>query len=993
MFSADYDLAVVAFSVLVAILASCTALSLVQRVVPASITSIASTALATTRQGPLTSGAFVMGAGIWSTHFIGMLAFRMPLQAGYDFWIILLALAMVILVSALALRLAGTGRRSLWRLGAGALFMGLGISAMHYIGMASIRLSPAIVYSPQLVAASVAIAVSASGAAFWLAFHVSGDARQRRLLLAMATGAMSLAIVGTHFIGMAAAAFPMESVSLAYKDGLGQAALAIMVIAATLSILAAAMVTAMVDRARESDVRSMSALHASLQARDTLLHHLPGAVCRYRNDRAWTMEYASEGIRELTGHGPDAFCGKAGITYASLVHEEDRNRIYNDMQEAIYRREPFRLVYRLMTRERLKWVSAQGEGLYAEDGSLLALQAFIVDITEHKEREDTGRTALAAMTATLESITEGILVVSLDHTIAATNQRFIDILHLPDAVAASLDYESLTTHMLSIVVDAPAYLKSRERLLNHPDREFHDQILLRDGRLLERHSRPRLVDGRITGRVICLLDITEQAALEQRHMSRIESGRLDIDSRCFDLPALLEDVCLRMRVQADIKGIVLDSTFALDLPRHVRGDPLRLAQILLNLIRNGIRFTSHGKVSMRVSARDAGARTELRFEVEDTGIGMDTREMRSLFQPFHRGDTALTRKPDGSGLGLAISKSLVEQMGGSIEVESKLGQGSRFWVVLLVEKEASDVHPARAADSRRASHDSHAAQAGIRLLPPDLKGASILVVEDCPINRMIAGEYLEKTGASVLMAADGQEALDVLAREKVDCVLMDMQMPEMNGLEATQRIRADGRLAGLPVIAMTASAGAEDCTQCEAAGMNDFLSKPLVPEVFYGVLSRTLSTVCTWERIAEQPYPEQGFVKMEAFQAAGTPVHEEVQGPAINLKVLCDMVQADPEKLRHFAYRFTASAQDNLLDIQRAMEQKNWSALAGLGHRCKSSARAVGALQLAAFCEALEKMPAALAEKDAPVVVARLQPMLDAIHREVEEWFHATQEN
>jgi PAS domain S-box-containing protein len=748
MFSAEYDLALVALSVLVAILASRTALTLVQRILSAfSALSVSPASTVSSQSGRLLASAgCVLGVGIWTMHYIEMLAFQVPLQAGYDFRMVFLSLLLAILSSWLAFHVAGTGGRSLWRIGAGALSMGTGITAMHYIGMASLRLSPAIVYSPQLVVASAAIAVSASAAAFWLAFHLSGDARQRRLLLALATGAMSMAIIGTHFVGMAAAAFPLESVSLAYQDGMGQDALVINIIVATFCLLAAAIVTAMVDRARESDARSLSALQASHQQRDHLLDHLPGAVCRFRNDRAWTMEYASEGIRELTGHGSEAFCGKAGISYASLVHEDDRNRIYNEMQEAIYRREPFRLVYRLLAaRERLKWVSAKGEGLYADDGSLIALQAFIVDITEHKEQEDKGRSALAAVTATLESTMEGIVVIDLDLTIAAMNQRCADMLRLPGAASASLDYESLTTHMLSIVADEPAYLKSRDRLLNYPDREFHDRILLKDGRLLARHSRPRLVDGSITGRVICLLDITEQGALEQ------------------------------------------------------------------------------GLVQARESAEFVSQR------------------LARITEAMHR---------------------------------------SRSAVVLPVEQEVSGVLMARA----------------------------------------------------------------------------------------------------------------EDTAACTAAGMNTLLDKPLVPEVLYGTLSRCLSPVSTGDRAGEQPLPAQEAVAIAAPRAAGMPVHEVDGRPVINLDVLCDMVQADPEKLRHFAYRFMASAQDNVFDIQLAVVQENWPAIAGLGHRCKSSARAVGAFQFADLCEALEKMPVAVAGREAPAVVERLQPMLDAIRHEVGEWFQASYE-
>jgi CheY-like chemotaxis protein/HPt (histidine-containing phosphotransfer) domain-containing protein len=267
---------------------------------------------------------------------------------------------------------------------------------------------------------------------------------------------------------------------------------------------------------------------------------------------------------------------------------------------------------------------------------------------------------------------------------------------------------------------------------------------------------------------------------------------------------------------------------------------------------------------------------------------------------------------------------------------------------------------------------------------PDFKGKPVLVVEDCSINRMIAEEFLTAAGAKVLLATNGQEALELLNRvgaQKVACVLMDMQMPVMNGLDATRRIRADARFTSLPVIAMTANAGAEDRERCRAAGMNDFVSKPVSPLSFYQTLSRYLAhpmpSPAAWAVLDAGPIP--------GHPLADGPGEADCAEPLIDLRVLSDLLRGHPEKVRHYAFRFIDTARQNVHDIQRALDKRDWDAIVMLGHRSKSSARMVGAFRFATLCERLETMATPQREQEAPPIVGRLQSMLDEIRQDAEQ--------
>ena len=300
--------------------------------------------------------------------------------------------------------------------------------------------------------------------------------------------------------------------------------------------------------------------------------------------------------------------------------------------------------------------------------------------------------------------------------------------------------------------------------------------------------------------------------------SKIEAGKLALVPAPMSLHAVATSVVTLFRANAESKGLDL----ALDVEPEVQDwvvcDAQRLKQVLLNLVGNAIKFTEHGTVSLRLGSRPAPkGLAGVSFEVRDTGIGIADDALEGLFQPFHQIDGTRSRRRGGTGLGLAISQRIVEARGGHIDVKSRAGVGSRFRFVLSLEPDESNSHPAQ-VDSAMGGLDGDASLAG-----------SVLVVEDNDVNRMIAREVLLSLGLSVVEAANGQQALEQLLVHPVDLVLMDCQMPVMDGYAATQEIRKREARLGLPrlpVLALTANAFDEDAVRSREAGMDAHLAKP-----------------------------------------------------------------------------------------------------------------------------------------------------------------------
>ncbi|MGC4079793.1 MAG: ATP-binding protein [Rubrivivax sp.] len=314
-------------------------------------------------------------------------------------------------------------------------------------------------------------------------------------------------------------------------------------------------------------------------------------------------------------------------------------------------------------------------------------------------------------------------------------------------------------------------------------------------------------------------------------LSKIEAGKMTLETLPLRVETTVADVLSMLDERAAAKGLRLSSEVD-RMPRDLVGDPTRLQQALLNYANNAVKFTEHGSVTIRarlVEQDDSSAL--LRFEVEDSGIGIAPEVLPRLFAAFEQADPSTTRRAGGTGLGLAITHRLAELMGGEAGASSQPGRGSTFWFTARLRRDAAaavDAVQGAAAEAEQTLRQRHA-------------GARVLLAEDNPVNAEVAQAILEEAGLTVELARDGRDAVAMALAGDYRLVLMDMQMPTLDGLDACRAIRLQRSSAELPVIAMTANAFDEDRQRCQEAGMDDFISKPVDPATLYRLLLRWLA--------------------------------------------------------------------------------------------------------------------------------------------------------
>ena len=829
----------------------------------------------------LLSGSFIMAGGIWSMHFIGMLAFQMSGKMEYDLALTLISLLPSLIASYIALNiLAGKEPLTIWRLLIGGMAVGAGIGAMHYMGMAAMTMDATLLYDPFWFFSSIVIAVVLAIIALSTRHYITKTwpSLNPQIVNAISASIMGAAISGMHYAGMEGARFIMTtphhtmSSSTNTHDGLS---LIIATITILVSILATNITSQILYRQlfqekAENELRLQTTLDTaidgiiSMDAKGTIvafnksaerifgwceseiigrrvsillpksnnlhsrkalisylknaakkkegsdneisvLHHdghiipirlaigrveitgqkpifvgfvtdisarkemeeqikkseeqyrsliknIPGVSFRSLFTRDTPPIFVSDAVERLIGWQADDFY-QGKVMVAQCIHPDEVERVNQAISTAITQHSSYSIEYRLKHKNgETVWVLENGSIVFNDDDIPEWIDGVMLDITERVEMERELRRAKEEAEVAAES---------------------------KAAFLANMSHE-IRTPMNSIIGFSELLLEMR----NEPEQQKHLDTINQSARSL----------------LYLLNDILDSAKLEK--------NKLELDLQPFILSELIDSSISTLWLQAKNKGISLQFKMDDSLSIAYLGAGERIRQVLINLIGNAIKFTESGQVELLVYPV-----TEpfIRFEITDTGIGIDPDRLEKIFDPFTQADASMSRRFGGTGLGTSISKQLVALMGGTIHAKSTLNVGSTFYFDL----------PLSSTEAPKEAENS-----SLVCIPPQ----DILVVDDIPQNITLLSHLLSRQGHTVFTARDGLEAVEAYKSLRPNLVLMDLQMPKMDGVTATQVIRtyeSSHNMSNTPVIALTASVLMEDRRDAKKAGMNGFATKPI----------------------------------------------------------------------------------------------------------------------------------------------------------------------
>ncbi|MDH0863598.1 MHYT domain-containing protein [Mitsuaria sp. GD03876] len=900
LLSGRHDWPMVLLSLVVASLTSALALQ---------VAGMAKPAVGWRRQMILATGALALGGGIWAMHFIGMLAFQLCAQVGFDAGLTAASMVPALIASWVALALLARHRLDVWRLAVGGVLVGAGIGAMHYTGMAAMEMSVALRYDPAWFAASIVVAVLLAMLALWIRFGLAG-VLSKPWAIALGGVVMGCAIAGMHYTAMGAARF------VGTADGpcngsianAGWLALAVTVMALAISaitagangLLALRRLNTELLAERQRMLLMEQALRDSETKYRTVIANSPGVTFRCRLDENWSMLLINDAVEALTGWTADDFL--AGRQhFAALIHRHDQARVNAAVEIAIAADAPYAIEYRVHTRDAgERWVSERGRAVRDGHGAPQWIDGVILDITEPKR---------------------------LQRQLEEAKERAEAAAAAKSAFLANMSHE-IRTPMNAI-------LGFTELLLD---------TTLTDAQ--RRHLTT--VRGSARSLLALLNDILDTAKLDK--------GAMELEVVDFSLRVVCEQALNSLRLLAQRKNLALHLDYPDAAPRFFLGDPLRVQQVLLNLVGNAIKFTEHGQVTLRMR-QDGG---QVHLAVVDTGIGIAPDRLDRIFDAFAQADASTTRRFGGTGLGTTISRQLVERMGGRITVESELGQGSTFHVRL----------PLPAGDAARAESDAPDAAVA---LPP----LRLLVADDVAQNGELLQLVLSREGHQVTLAADGLQALKAFSDERFDAVLMDVHMPGLDGLGATRRIRnfeqAQGR-GHTPVVALTASVLEEDRQAALAAGMDGFAVKPVEPARLFAEIARVLGLTPGRSAAAAGPVPAtRHAVETRAIGIAAGALDWQ-QGLR-----LWGSVTAWQRGLR----RFAEEQRDGVARLHQLTHGRQWIEMRGLVHRWRGVAGSLAMPRLLAAAQPVESALRLGRQEDLMALVdalaLALQDTLDAI--------------
>ena len=1001
-----YDFRLVALSILIAVLAAYAALDLGGRVTSGH---------GIIRLAWLTGGALAMGIGIWAMHYIGMLAFRLPIAVEYDWPTVLLSLLTAVLAAGVALFVVSRKTMTMRQAALGSILMGAGIASMHYIGMEAMRLPAMCSYNIPLVVLSVVLAIGIAFAALYMTYWLRGQLTTwgwRKLSTALVMGA---AIPVMHYVGMAAASFmpsPLLQSDLQHAISISDLGITCILIV-TFAILGLVFLTSIVDR-RFS--RQTLQLESSERRYRLIVENSFDAFIGI--DAAGTVTEWNAQAEASFGWSPVEAIGQPSAAFL-IQGRGDRN-----VEGSQALRELFSSKRDDAIRKRIEATGRHRNGRqFPVEVALSAVHpnqhqffaAFVRDLTERKafeqEREQAKESAEAASRAKSE------FLANMSHEIRTPLNGVIG--------------------MTDLVLETD---------LSNEQREYLETVKLSADALL-------------------------QVINEILDFSKIEAGKLELEKKNFDLYDCMESTLRTLALRAEEKRLELLCDVSPDVPLTVCGDSSRLRQILTNLVGNAIKFTRQGEVGLKVSlVKKVGEATILHFVVSDTGIGIAPDKLELIFQSFAQADTSTTREFGGSGLGLTISRRLVEMMGGRIWVESQVGSGSQFHFtiqtnavdtiltnativsppeilqgvkVLVVDDNKTNrrilegllrhwkMRPTTVEDGQQALYKAMAASEdgepfdliltdmhmphmdGFELCrrireKPELSTATIimltsggqrgdanrcaelgvvghllkpvrqselrdalvrviraknnlepvsilasepenalhkssnslriLLAEDNSVNQLLARRLLEKRGHLVAVTHNGREALAALEKDSYDLVLMDVQMPEMDGIEATiaLRKREVGTGRHQPVIALTAMAIKGDRERCIAAGMDGYLSKPI--------------------RQLELDEVLDGYADTLHKASVSPPPPESANACVVDAEELLERIGNDFEFLSELTELFRKEYPLQIASARHALEEGDAAGVAHVGHTLRGSLANLAAKQSCDTAGLLETM-------------------------------------
>ena len=575
----------------------------------------------------------------------------------------------------------------------------------------------------------------------------------------------------------------------------------------------------------------------------------------FQTDKEGDCIFVSERWQKIAGITQDQALGQGWL---NAIHPADKPAVLAEWKKSRQERRFFKLEFRFLTPDGIEtWVVGESQALYDSHKHITGYLGAIQDVTESRNAREQAL------------------------SVAKTKTEFL----------ANMSHEIRTP--INGVIGMTGLLLDTN--LSDQQREF-TSVIKRSGEDL----------------LTLINDILD--------FSKVDAGKLELEIVDFSLSSLVIDIEKTLSFITEQKGIRLSTEIDKNLLPRFRGDPGRLRQVLTNLVSNAIKFTPSGSVKVRVmqtSIRDG--KVQVRFEVEDTGVGIPNGALSKMFQAFSQADASTTRRFGGTGLGLSISKRLVDLMDGEIGVESEEGKGSQFWFTVQMEP-GEQVEVSHSQQNKKPTRTSYPAR--------------ILIAEDNPVNQKVAVLTLLKLGYRPQAVGNGNEVLIALKEIPFDLILMDCHMPDMDGYEATAVIRKSNLIyKDIPIIAMTANALKGDMERCLKIGMTDYLSKPFEERVLHELIERYLPRKAENIITSESSINRETLKKLESLQMEGEP------------SIVLELINL-----------FLSTAPERLAGIKKHLQEKALHLAAKEAHSFKSSSNALGALKLGELCHKLESL-------------------------------------